>query len=264
MTNGSVPQPLSRRAPEVLVPFLGQIYFSLVLLYAIVSFGASGFTLIFVPFFILFLVCAYAVWRRSRPGFLATVILSGVFLVLEGTQIVEGFSAVTVPEEFFSVVTGVPALIAVLIYAILGLRLVWRKGTPLRPPRMIPASSFIALLIVGFVVGGIVVGLFAADTERRLIASAAGGDITIVQGAGNPASAEFYSPASFSAMVGDSVTWVNHDGTAHTVTSDGSSLFDSGVIRTGGTYSYTFSQAGTFNYYCTLHPWMKGAVVVTA
>src|SRR3989442_756413 len=59
------------------------------------------------------------------------------------------------------------------------------------------------------------------------------------------------------------VTWVNKDTVTHTVTSDGSSLFDSGFMPTGATFQFTFTMAGTYPYYCTVHPFMKGTVVVT-
>ncbi len=254
----------SRKSPEVLVPFSGLIYIVLTLLYVMVSTNFAPFSLVFIPFMALFLLGAYGVWRRSRIGFLVSLVLSAVFLVLESTGIADALGAVTVPGEFLSVITAVPILVAVLIYSILGLRLVWRKGMPPKPSRMIPASSVVVLLILGFVAGGIAIGLVAAQTESRLISSSAGGDITIVQGAGNQNNGQFYAPASFPVKAGTAVTWVNHDGTTHTVTSKGSSLFDSGNIPTGGTYSYPFSQPGTYEYYCTLHPWMTGTVVVTS
>ncbi len=248
MAAGQNQQAISRKSPEVLVPFLGLIYFTLLLLYFVVSFGASAFTLIFVPFLALFLLSAYGIWRLSRIGYLVSVVMSAIFLALEGTMIAEAFSAVTIPSEFLSVVTGVPVLLAVLIYSILGLRRVWRKGILPGPSRMMPASSFIILLTVGFIIGGITVGLVAAQTESRLINSA-GGDITIVQGAGNQNNAQFYSSTPFTVKLvagGTTVTWVNHDGTTHTVTSKGSNLFDSVSIPTGGTFSYKFTQVGTY------------------
>ena len=62
---------------------------------------------------------------------------------------------------------------------------------------------------------------------------------------------------------GATVTWTNDDGVPHTVTSV-SGAFDSGNIDPGKTYSYTFNQAGTFEYSCTNHPGMAhGKVMVT-
>lgn len=55
---------------------------------------------------------------------------------------------------------------------------------------------------------------------------------------------------------------MNRDATTHTVT-DNNKAFDSGNIASGATYKYTFTTAGTYQYYCTIHPFMKGTIVVT-
>ncbi len=60
---------------------------------------------------------------------------------------------------------------------------------------------------------------------------------------------------------GDTVIWTNKDSTQHTVTSDGTEL-SSSLLSGEQTYSHTFTQAGTFNYHCAPHPYMKGKVVV--
>ena len=70
-----------------------------------------------------------------------------------------------------------------------------------------------------------------------------------------------FSPGSISIGTGTTVTWYNGDTTVHTVTADDNS-FNSGNIAVGGRYSKQFSTAGTFAYHCTLHPEMKGTVVV--
>src|SRR5215471_12970993 len=252
------------KSPEILVPFTGLIFIALVLLYVIASTNFSPFSLIFIPFIVVFLASAFGVWRRNRFGFLASTLVSGVFLLLEGTQILDAFAAVTIPGEFYSVLTAFPVLLAVFVYSVLGTRQVWNKGKPQAVPRMIPASSFLILLVLGFIIGGAAVGFVAAGVETRLLTSSGGGDITIVQGAGNQGNtAGYYSPANFTVKIGTTVTWVNHDGTTHTVTTKGSNLFDSGNIPTGGSFSYQFTQAGTYEYYCTIHPWMTGTIVVT-
>jgi plastocyanin len=68
-----------------------------------------------------------------------------------------------------------------------------------------------------------------------------------------------FSPASITTTVGATVTWTNNDNMAHTVTADDNS-FDSGNIAAGGTFSRTFSSAGSFAYHCSIHPGMKGTV----
>ena len=70
-----------------------------------------------------------------------------------------------------------------------------------------------------------------------------------------------YVPDSITVSVGDTVTWTNSDSVAHTVTGDNGE-FDSGTIEPGGQFSFTFETAGTITYHCTIHPNMKGTVIV--
>jgi plastocyanin len=70
-----------------------------------------------------------------------------------------------------------------------------------------------------------------------------------------------YQPSQLTVGIGQTVTWQSESLGQHTVTSvDGQ--FDSGVISTGGSFTMTFAKAGTFNYTCTIHPEMKGSVLV--
>lgn len=96
--------------------------------------------------------------------------------------------------------------------------------------------------------------------------------VTITDGAWDPANeATAYSPREINVAAGTTVTWSNEDSVLHTVTSGSSNgtvgtadgLFDSGDMLEGDTYSYTFDDAGTFEYYCLPHPWMTGVVNVS-
>jgi len=65
----------------------------------------------------------------------------------------------------------------------------------------------------------------------------------------------------------DTVTWVNDDTAAHTVTSGTqtggpSGVFDSSMLMAGDTFSFAFNRAGTFDYFCMVHPWMVGTIIV--
>jgi len=68
-----------------------------------------------------------------------------------------------------------------------------------------------------------------------------------------------FAPAELRVPVGTTVTWRNNDPTAHTVTGDG---FNTGPLEQGVTGTLTFETAGTFDYFCAIHPTMKGRVVV--
>ncbi len=61
---------------------------------------------------------------------------------------------------------------------------------------------------------------------------------------------------------GDTVTWVNRDEVPHTVI-ERNRLFHSAALDTGDTYSYTFTKAGTYQYFCSLHPQMVAQVIVS-
>jgi plastocyanin len=72
-----------------------------------------------------------------------------------------------------------------------------------------------------------------------------------------------FSPDVLEVAAGTTVTWTNNDVTQHTVVStDG--FFESDILAEGNTFSFTFEDAGTFDYICSLHPNMTGQVVVTA
>ena len=73
-----------------------------------------------------------------------------------------------------------------------------------------------------------------------------------------------YNPNPIEVRVGDMVTWINDDSSAHTVTSSNDSTFDSDIMRRGEAFSFTFDNVGEYPYFCTLHPSMIGTVIVTA
>ncbi|HEU0129599.1 MAG TPA: cupredoxin domain-containing protein [Mycobacteriales bacterium] len=70
-----------------------------------------------------------------------------------------------------------------------------------------------------------------------------------------------FSPSSISVAAGGTITFVNDDDRAHTVTADDGS-FDSGVLNAGSRYPRRFASAGTFRYHCAIHPDMTGTVTV--
>ncbi len=75
-----------------------------------------------------------------------------------------------------------------------------------------------------------------------------------------------YIPSNIVIEKGKQVTWVNEDSAFHSVTSGfyetPTELFDSGHLDPYEAYTLTFDESGTFDYFCTLHPWMKGQVIV--
>lgn len=68
-----------------------------------------------------------------------------------------------------------------------------------------------------------------------------------------------YEDAEYTTAVGEPVLWVNTGAAPHTVTGDD---FDSRIIRTGTGWEHTFTEPGTYEYWCTNHETMRGTIVV--
>jgi len=70
-----------------------------------------------------------------------------------------------------------------------------------------------------------------------------------------------FGPTAITVPVGTTVTWVNRDDIPHTVVSD-DKFFKSKALDTDDKFSFTFTKAGTYGYFCSLHPKMTGKVIV--
>ena len=112
----------------------------------------------------------------------------------------------------------------------------------------------------------------AAEAEAAAMA-AAGPETYIVEtaiGSGAPGcetSNACYLPQDITINAGDTVTWDNVDNAAHTVTGGSpangpSGVFDSSLLMAQGVFSHTFDDAGYYDYFCMVHPWMIGSVTV--
>ena len=97
---------------------------------------------------------------------------------------------------------------------------------------------------------------------------ASGVTVSIPKGAGNPANPPGYAPDRLTVVIGlnNTVTWSNDDTAPHTVSGTnvpaGALPFGSGNMDAGSKYTYTFTVAGTYEYACDYHAWMKGTVTV--
>ena len=72
-----------------------------------------------------------------------------------------------------------------------------------------------------------------------------------------------FLPQRITVKPGTTVTWTNDDDDSHTVASS-SKLFKSKALDTGDKFSFTFTTPGRYDYFCSLHPHMTGAIVVEA
>ncbi len=95
--------------------------------------------------------------------------------------------------------------------------------------------------------------------------------VNVAEGSGVPGcdeTNECFIPYEVSIAVGGEVIWSNIDSAAHTVTSGNPSvepggIFDSSLFMAGTTFSHTFDEAGTYEYFCMVHPWMTGIIQVS-
>ncbi len=73
-----------------------------------------------------------------------------------------------------------------------------------------------------------------------------------------------FTPSQITVAKGGTVTWTNNDSTTHTVVDDLNNVGGpaSGEIAPGKTYSFTFNKTGSFQYHCSIHPSMRGTIVV--
>jgi plastocyanin len=85
--------------------------------------------------------------------------------------------------------------------------------------------------------------------------------IHIPKGAFHPATHRSFNPDEIIINKGETITWVNEDKTPHTITSKGKLLFDS-LLKQNEDFTYQFDKIGTFEFGCTLHPWMHETINV--
>jgi plastocyanin len=122
------------------------------------------------------------------------------------------------------------------------------------------------VVVVGLAVLGVSLRRTAAGAPPPSGAGASQGSPTnATMGAATKVSIDNFAfdPKELVVTAGDTVTWVNTDDVAHTVTSKAAPpLFDSKNLHTGDTFSFEFKTPETYNYFCKPHPYMTGMVIV--
>ena len=127
---------------------------------------------------------------------------------------------------------------------------------------MVLLSSLVVLFAIASMVA-IAPGAFA-DHHMQTVTNAPGSS---TPGCEDTADGCFI-PSPVTIPMGGTVTWENNDTAAHTTTSGApggegqGAVFDSSLIMAGSSFSHTFEDAGTFDYFCMVHPWMAGTVIV--
>jgi len=130
------------------------------------------------------------------------------------------------------------------------------------------AFAYASIGAVGiFKVGAVSQGSVSATTTSETSSAATTGTVNVDINSGSAfnTTSIYFSPPTITVVIGvnNTVVWTNYDSAEHTVTATDNS-FNSGFIQPGQSFSYTFTTPGTYNYYCTIHPWMKGTVIVKA
>jgi plastocyanin len=115
------------------------------------------------------------------------------------------------------------------------------------PRRIFAAALFVCLTLLG---------MGAGVSSRALGANEGSSYAITIKDFG-------FSPGALEIPVGATVTWTNKDEEPHTAT-DTKGAFGSPALDTDDKFSFEFKTAGTFNYYCTVHPQMTGKIVVKA
>lgn len=123
-------------------------------------------------------------------------------------------------------------------------------------------SSVLGSILLSAIIISISTTAAYADHPKALVINPPGSSIK-----GCEVTDECFIPSVVTVEVGGEVTWRNDDTAAHTVTSgsidDGpDGVFDSSLFLAGTEFSHTFEAAGEYPYYCLVHPWMAGMVVV--
>ncbi|MDD2254793.1 MAG: cupredoxin family copper-binding protein [Methanoculleus sp.] len=144
-------------------------------------------------------------------------------------------------------ITGITFFIQTVYYAIMSAH-----------SRLAFCSACIALLILACMVAGCTSYQTPATTTPAVQQSSTpgGNAITIKNFA--------FDPSTITVKTGTAVTWTNQDSAPHIVVSDTGSpaAFSSESLSNGASYKFTFTQPGTYTYHCSIHPSMKGTIIV--
>src|SRR5256885_11906056 len=146
--------PLVRRPVQVLVPVLGLVYVG-ILVVILATFespptsASNPYPIIADVLAVIELAAGFLIWRGMRLGYVLAAVMNVVFLVLFSGDLGDGLTGFADVPIFLQTITLVSVLVLVLVYALLNVRLAWRKTTPTRPTNTVPLSTKLAVLPIG-------------------------------------------------------------------------------------------------------------------
>ena len=177
-------------------------------------------------------------------------------------------TALSEPGNFPAFRDAYPITLALALVIVLSLASIAkfnRLDTSRQFSSIYSGTGLVSVAVLFLIIGGLVVDYPLSVAYNGVLSNlSTPGSISIQFGASNQGnSAGYFLPSSATVVLGvnNTVKWVNHDAATHTIRSV-SGLFESNNIAAGSSWSYTFSQPGSYSYYCTLHPWMTGTVTV--
>jgi plastocyanin len=141
------------------------------------------------------------------------------------------------------------------------------KSSFIQPCISSDSTLLMLIIVLAIAISGVLVKL-PNMLHQNLVYAQTTASVSIVQGSSSPTVSKPYDPSPLTVKPGTSVTWTNNDSSIHTVTSglpekgDVGTLFDSSLINPGMTFVHIFDKQGTFDYSCTLHPFMHGQIIV--
>ena len=116
------------------------------------------------------------------------------------------------------------------------------------------------MLLLALVTLSIFTTIFSSIDLNKVLAQESE-DVFIAPGAADQSNLEAFVPPEISISPDTAISWRNDDSIKHTVTADDGS-FASGPISPGDTFDNTFDSLGDFSYHCSIHPFMRGVVLV--
>jgi len=248
----------------LLVIALAFVYLGIGLLGVSAALGISligGFGLILLAFTIIFLLSSAGTLMVRRWGLIVGLVMTIVFVLFFSFTVADAFTNPAYPGGWF-VVSALPISVLAIILTLYSL-LRWKAGVAKTRHLASPysASGLLTLGVLGFVIAAMILVTAASPLISGLVSRGGqGADVRIVPGA--MSAAVPFSPGNLTRPVNSTVTWYNGDTTTHTVTSD-TGVFASPYLTPGASFSFKFTQRGTFPYHCEPHPSMTGTIVIT-